>query len=123
MSNKSRKKANKEEVTSPKGEWEYFPEYDTAWEQDIYTINTPILEDFVSVHRSKNTPDQDELVAILIVDAGNTYQKCHELPSNLLEQRNKAIELLKKIYGKMNAENFLEQDFDEVETLINNTYL
>lgn len=44
--------------------------------------------------------DQDEANAQLIADAFNTANKCDMLPSELLEQRDELLKLLKSVYLK-----------------------
>jgi len=80
-----------------KGEW--YPDsnkqivFSDQGEKDVV-----ICEIDRPIHDCDNkTKEESENAAVLISDAGNTYQKCGLLPSELLKQRDELLEALKKL--------------------------
>ncbi|TDX83976.1 hypothetical protein [Epilithonimonas xixisoli] len=49
----------------------------------------------------KNEDEQNNELANLIIDAGNTIQSCGLLPSQLLKQRDEMREMLKLLFDKL----------------------
>lgn len=80
--------------------------------------NSHVLTDRKNVAAiSKSISDQSEerANAILISDAGNTYQKCGMLPSELLDERNRYKEAIDKIFESQDVYEFALQHLGEVE--------
>lgn len=78
------------ELGITKGEWQY---------RDHFSDGIIETEETIIGHLMKWGSLEDELQsnAILIIDAGNTAQKCGMLPSELLRQRDELREALNKI--------------------------
>lgn len=80
-----------------KGEW--YPDsnkqivFSDQGEKDVVIceIDRPIHD------RNNKTKEESENAAVLIADAGNCYQKCGLLPSELLQQRDEMLEALKEL--------------------------
>jgi len=75
------------ELGITKGEWQY---------RDHFSDGIIETEETIIGHLMKWGSPEDELQsnAILIIDAGNTAQKCGMLPSELLRQRDELREAL-----------------------------
>lgn len=77
------------ELGITKGEWQY---------RDHFSDGIIETEETIIGHLMKWGSPEDELQsnAILIIDAGNTAQKCGMLPSELLRQRDELMEALEE---------------------------
>lgn len=102
-----------EKLNISKGNWSISdPKYIGKWTgfnthngkcRGIYTSNDD-LEAICLVPKDYilHNKDQDyNSHAILICDAGNTYQKCEILPSELLTQRNEMLEAIQEFVNRV----------------------
>lgn len=82
-------------LTPTQGAWGIAREYHEEG-MEIY-VATPLK--WISVIKAFNYTSIEEAEdnAELICDAGNTFQKCHLLPSQLLQQRDELMEALMKL--------------------------
>ena len=95
------------ELGITKGEWQY---------RDHFSDGIIETEETIIGHLMKWGSPEDELQsnAILIIDAGNTAQKCGMLPSELLKQNEELREALKNI---ANPIAYMESRLQEGERL------
>lgn len=106
------------------GEWKPRKSYDTEKRMDIFEIDSiNHASELATVWTGGlMTNAEAEANAILIADAGTTYNKCGKLPSELLEERNELVEALKesiecfKIFGY----DRISEDFKALLTKIEN---
>lgn len=102
-----------------KGEWKLNHK---CFETDIETDTHRIAEakHYDSEISSKKEPTKEEGLANaeLIVDAGNTINKCDLFPSELLEQRDELLKALKKI-NKSIKDQKLESKFGHTLSYVN----
>ena len=70
---------------------------------------------------SKNDPIFKEGLAnaILIADAGTTYNKCETLPSELLKQNEALVECLKLIYNTERLSSIIKCEIEELLNTLN----
>lgn len=76
------------------GEWEY----NNNNTEDYFDIeSTHRIASICAAEETEVSREEHEANAILIVDAGNTYNKCGLLPSELLKQGDELREVLENL--------------------------
>lgn len=89
-----------EKLKIPTGEWYKSERPIEQNEHGVYMldIDTVGVISIMTVWSPNDPNNQEELdIVELCCDAGNTYQKCGLMPSELLEQRDRLLSSLKQI--------------------------
>ena len=105
-------------LTITRGEWKpdslkafVLADQGSAYDAIICDMNRPIHD---SEHLTKK---ESEDAAILIADAGNTFQSCGLLPSELLKQRDELLAALKDAYGIMEDVEVINMNASAVKAI------
>lgn len=77
----------------PKGEY-HTNELQTRVECDNRLVATCLDGEGNAFTNQSQNIDKQKALAVLFSDAGNTYQKCHKLPSQFLEENERMKEAL-----------------------------
>lgn len=109
-----------EKLQITKGEWT-FEESDYSnglKSQRTIDIGCKSVEEFSTIWTGNDrASDEDLLIAKIICDAGNTYQQCEELPSELLRQNREMKEALENTLDELYrlGEHCADQKFIDFE--------
>lgn len=111
-----------EKLNITKGEWKqynftskYNPQHSKMEGRGVYSDRHEIAK------TAGKNQDEADANAILVSDAGNTYQQCETLPSELLRQRKELLQALKEIVNQWDKDIMAASYMMEVRELIKKT--
>lgn len=93
-------------IKIPLGKWDTRNEYDTKYDQPTIVIETDSNSGFITIWSGADSISDENIdLGNIICDAGNTYQQCETLPSELLRQNREMKEALERIKKLTNLDD------------------